>query len=81
MGDREGGEDRGPGLDTTLQDSDIESNWDQVPAFPSPIPDLLLMAQRGYAATWLSCGVVVLLSGCYAVCGGTRTLCAIVACL
>jgi translation initiation factor 4A len=24
------GEDRGPGLDTTLQDSDIESNWDQI---------------------------------------------------
>jgi hypothetical protein len=33
MGDRDGpggGDDRGPGLDTTLQDSDIESNWDQV---------------------------------------------------
>lgn len=30
MGGRDGGEDRGPGLDTTLQDSDIESNWDQV---------------------------------------------------
>ena len=29
-GDRDGGDDRGPGLDTTLQDSDIESNWDQV---------------------------------------------------
>ena len=33
MGDRggpDGDVDRGPGLDTTLQDSDIESNWDQV---------------------------------------------------
>lgn len=33
MGDRggpDGDQDRGPGLDTTLQDSDIESNWDQV---------------------------------------------------
>jgi hypothetical protein len=33
MGDRNDGpgdNDRGPGLDTTLQDSDIESNWDQV---------------------------------------------------
>lgn len=30
FGGRDGGEDRGPGLDTTLQDSDIESNWDQV---------------------------------------------------
>eukprot|EP00288_Rhodomonas_lens_P014909 CAMPEP_0177699712 /NCGR_PEP_ID=MMETSP0484_2-20121128/5723_1 /TAXON_ID=354590 /ORGANISM="Rhodomonas lens, Strain RHODO" /LENGTH=432 /DNA_ID=CAMNT_0019210895 /DNA_START=325 /DNA_END=1623 /DNA_ORIENTATION=- len=29
-GAREGGEDRGPGLDTTLTDADIESNWDQV---------------------------------------------------
>jgi len=31
-GGPDGGEerDRGPGLDTTLQDSDIESNWDQV---------------------------------------------------
>jgi hypothetical protein len=30
MGGRDGDNDRGPGLDTTLQDSDIESNWDQV---------------------------------------------------
>mmetsp|Transcript_30498 Transcript_30498/g.74858 ORF Transcript_30498/g.74858 Transcript_30498/m.74858 type:complete len:414 (+) Transcript_30498:51-1292(+) len=30
MGPRDGEEDRGPGLDTTLQDSDIESNWDQI---------------------------------------------------
>jgi len=27
---RDDGEDRGPGLDTTLSDADIESNWDQV---------------------------------------------------
>ena len=68
MGDREGGEDRGPGLDTTLQDSDIESNWDQVPASPVPYPRFASDGTVGTCTLGTCCDLAVMW------CGGARVL-------
>ena len=53
------GGDRGPGLDTTLTDADIESNWDHVRVVPSSRIDMIMCADAVLRSakpsmTWVS---------------------------